>query len=98
VRVQTELYGCLALTGRGHTTDRAIIPGLCREHPAFVEVERIESRLANIRELRILPLRGLHAVDRQGFLATADEGYGCYRWGISLLPARFLEAQSLGLP
>src|SRR3954463_2854840 len=32
-RVQTDLYGSLALTGKGHATDRAILLGLAGERP-----------------------------------------------------------------
>lgn len=62
-RVQTELYGSLALTGRGHATDRAVILGLSGEHPEFVELGTIESRLVAIREGRVLPLRGVHSIE-----------------------------------
>ena len=62
-RVQTELYGSLALTGRGHGTDRAVILGLCGEHPEFVEPETIPPRLAAIRETRALLLRGVHGIE-----------------------------------
>jgi len=58
-RIFVELYGSLALTGKGHATDKAVILGLCGELPEFVAVESIESRLAKIRETRALPLRGL---------------------------------------
>lgn len=62
-RVQVDLYGSLALTGRGHATDRAVILGLHGEHPEVIDLGTVESRLATIRELRMLPLRGLHAVE-----------------------------------
>jgi L-serine dehydratase len=62
-RVQIDLYGSLALTGRGHATDRGVILGLCGEHPEFVAVEEIESRLATIRKTRTLPLRGVHPIE-----------------------------------
>jgi L-serine dehydratase len=68
-RVQIDLYGSLALTGRGHGTDRAVILGLCGEHPASVDIARIESRLAMIREIQTIPLRGVHAV---GFHEARD--------------------------
>jgi L-serine dehydratase len=61
-RVQVDLYGSLALTGKGHATDRAVILGLCGELPEFVDPATIESRIATVRELRALPLRGLHPV------------------------------------
>src|SRR3981189_2246312 len=36
-RIRVELYGSLALTGRGHGTDRAILLGLSGEQPAAVD-------------------------------------------------------------
>lgn len=68
-RVQVDLYGSLALTGRGHGTDRAVILGLCGEHPETVDIAGIESQLAQIREIQALPLRGVHAV---GFHEARD--------------------------
>ena len=62
-RIQVELFGSLALTGRGHGTDRAIILGLCGEEPEYVEIDGIESKLAKIREARALPLRGVKPIE-----------------------------------
>ncbi|MGA3200814.1 MAG: serine dehydratase beta chain, partial [Halobacteriota archaeon] len=61
-RVQVELFGSLAWTGRGHGTDRAIILGLCGEHPESIELASIEPRLAAVREAGALPLRGVYLV------------------------------------
>jgi L-serine dehydratase len=41
-RVQVHLYGSLALTGRGHATDRAVLLGLMGETPEQVDVEAAE--------------------------------------------------------
>jgi L-serine dehydratase len=57
-RVRTELYGSLALTGKGHGTDRAILLGLSGEIPDQVDPETIEAKLAKIREERKVPLYG----------------------------------------
>jgi L-serine dehydratase len=62
-RVEVDLYGSLALTGPGHATDRAVILGLCGDHPEFVDLRTIESRLATIRETRSLSLRGVHPIE-----------------------------------
>ena len=61
-RVQVELYGSLALTGKGHGTDRAILLGLCGEVPDRVDPESIEPRLAAIRSIHSLPLRGVQPI------------------------------------
>jgi L-serine dehydratase len=58
-RVLVDLYGSLALTGRGHGTDRAIVLGLCGELPDRIDPETMESRLQEIRAVRSLALRGV---------------------------------------
>jgi len=58
-RVQVELYGSLALTGRGHGTDRAILLGLSGELPDAIEPETIEPKLTAIRGAKKLMLAGL---------------------------------------
>jgi L-serine dehydratase len=45
-RIRAELYGSLALTGKGHATDRAILLGLAGETPAGIDPDRIEAILA----------------------------------------------------
>lgn len=62
-RVQVELCGSLALTGRGHGTDRALILGLCGEDPETVDIATIDHHLSTIREMRALSLRGDHRIE-----------------------------------
>lgn len=47
-RFEGHLYGSLALTGRGHATDRAVLLGLQGETPEGVEVERVAELLEAI--------------------------------------------------
>ena len=61
-RVEVELFGSLALTGKGHGTDRAIILGLCGELPERVDPETIESRLAMLRSVQAIPLRSVQTI------------------------------------
>jgi L-serine dehydratase len=61
-RLRVELYGSLALTGKGHATDRAILLGLCGEAPEHVDPTTIDSRIAALRSLRSLTLRGVHVI------------------------------------
>jgi L-serine dehydratase len=61
-RVQVELYGSLALTGRGHGTDRAILLGLCGELPDRIDPDKIEARVAALRTSRAVVLRGVYAI------------------------------------
>lgn len=48
-RVQVELFGSLALTGRGHATDKAVVLGLLGERPDTVDPDSIELTLAEVR-------------------------------------------------
>jgi L-serine dehydratase len=61
-RVQIELYGSLALTGRGHGTDGAVLLGLCGELPDVIDPDTIAPRLRTIRSAGALPLRGIHPI------------------------------------
>ena len=55
-RLQTELYGSLALTGLGHGTDTAVLLGLEGHEPARINPDTIPGRLARIREEKTLRL------------------------------------------
>jgi L-serine dehydratase len=55
-RLRIDLYGSLALTGKGHGTDRGILLGLMGERPDSVCPETIESRISEINRRGELPL------------------------------------------
>lgn len=57
-RVQVELYGSLALTGRGHGTDGAVLLGLEGNDPSRIEPDAIQSSIARIRASNTLTLNG----------------------------------------
>lgn len=57
-RVGAQLYGSLALTGKGHCTDRAILLGLEGEVPRTLEPATVEDRLERIRGAGRLRLLG----------------------------------------
>src|SRR5579872_3307717 len=61
-RVRVELYGSLALTGRGHGTPRGVLMGLCGERPDTVDPAAIDRRMAEIAERSQLPLNGTKPV------------------------------------
>lgn len=63
VRVQTELYGSLAATGKGHGTPKAILLGLEGETPEDVLVESIEERVSFIKSTSSLQLMGQKRID-----------------------------------
>lgn len=58
VRVQCGLYGSLALTGKGHATDNAIIIGLAGWSPEQVDPDDVPQILIGIRNGRLLHLGG----------------------------------------
>jgi L-serine dehydratase len=62
-RVQTDLYGSLALTGKGHATDRAVLLGLAGNEPAGIDPAAIESTVAAIRASRRTALAGKRDID-----------------------------------
>jgi L-serine dehydratase len=49
-RVEVDLYGSLALTGKGHATDRAVLLGLSGRRPDTIDPDEAESIVAQIRE------------------------------------------------
>jgi L-serine dehydratase len=83
-RVQTDLYGSLALTGRGHATDRAIVLGLHGDRPEAVDPGAIEAFVGRVRAESRLALAGTHGIDwveprdllfhQREFLATHPNG------------------------
>ncbi len=61
-RVQVELYGSLAMTGRGHGTDKAVLLGLEGHWPDAVDPDGIPAVLERIRGEKRLRLGGTHAI------------------------------------
>lgn len=68
-RVQTQLYGSLGATGKGHGTDTAVMLGLQGLMPDLIDAQSIEPRLATIRQSHQLMLAGVHAI---GFSEKTD--------------------------
>lgn len=61
--VTVQLYGSLALTGRGHCTDRAVLLGLEGFAPETLEPDLVEPTLERIRQTQRIRLLGRHEVD-----------------------------------
>jgi L-serine dehydratase len=62
-RIEVRLYGSLALTGKGHGTDRAIILGLAGEAPETVDPDKVEFTVQEIRQKKRCPLPGGPAIE-----------------------------------
>ncbi len=60
--VKVLLYGSLAKTGVGHGTDVAVQLGLCSDDPVTFDVEKINSKIAEIAAANTIILGGTHAV------------------------------------
>jgi L-serine dehydratase len=56
--VKVELFGSLALTGKGHATDTAVILGLLGERPHSVDPDAVAGLVRTVAEQRMLPLPG----------------------------------------
>ncbi len=61
--VRAELYGSLALTGRGHGTDTAVLLGLSGERPDEVDPDRVPAILSAIRAGNEIRLLGSHRIE-----------------------------------
>ncbi len=62
-RIRAEVFGSLALTGRGHGTDKALLLGLEGHQPNAIDPDIIPATLERIRAEKSLRLAGGHAVD-----------------------------------
>ena len=56
--VVIELFGSLALTGKGHATDPAVMLGLLGWQPETVDPDRVTALLEDVRQSRTLMLAG----------------------------------------
>ena len=63
ISLEVLLYGSLAKTGVGHGTDIAIQLGLSGEDPVTFDVNSIDARINDIRQMRKIILGGIHEID-----------------------------------
>ncbi|HEX6930254.1 MAG TPA: L-serine ammonia-lyase [Gammaproteobacteria bacterium] len=61
-QVITQLYGSLALTGKGHGTDTAILLGLAGEEPDKVDPDAVNGILKHIADEEAITLLGKHRI------------------------------------
>ena len=57
-RVRAEVFGSLALTGRGHGTDKALLMGLEGQWPNTIDPDIIPAALERIRADKVIRLHG----------------------------------------
>jgi L-serine dehydratase len=62
-RVRVDLYGSLALTGKGHGTDLAILLGLEGETPEGIDPNQVHPKVDHIRNTHKLNILGKKVVD-----------------------------------
>lgn len=62
VRVRAEVFGSLALTGRGHGTDKAVLLGLEGHRPNLIDPDIIPAALERIRARKRINLMGQHEI------------------------------------
>jgi len=62
-RVKIDLYGSLALTGKGHGTDLAILLGLEGETPEGIDPNLVQTKVEHIRAIHQLNLFGKKAIE-----------------------------------
>jgi L-serine dehydratase len=67
--LQVLLYGSLAKTGVGHGTDIAVQLGLSGDDPVTFDVDAIDAKIADIKNMNKLILAGKHEID---FIPTDD--------------------------
>lgn len=60
--IEIELFGSLAMTGKGHATDMAILMGLVGETPEGIDPDSIPDRMAKIEKEGKLSLFGRYEV------------------------------------
>lgn len=60
--IQMELYGSLALTGKGHATDIALLLGIQGFLPETVDPNQVEENIRAIKRSKSLPLLGKKAI------------------------------------
>lgn len=68
-RLEIRTYGSLALTGKGHGTDKALLMGMLGETPKKVDPTTIDAKIQTLYKTRTLLLAGQHAIE---FLPDRD--------------------------
>ena len=64
-RVESQLFGSLGATGKGHGSDMAVILGLLGEVPELVNPDSVEQKLAEVRSNKKLSLAAQYEIKFQ---------------------------------
>ena len=75
-RIKIELYGSLALTGKGHGTDKAILNGLEGKAPETVAPETMVPRMQEILNTHTLHLAGKKNIPFDETMRPVGRYYG----------------------
>ncbi len=62
-RVKVELFGSLGATGRGHSSDKAVVLGLMGNMPESVDMDVAKKRLKDVIEHKKINLLEIKRVD-----------------------------------
>ncbi|ACS85809.1 L-serine ammonia-lyase [Musicola paradisiaca] len=85
-RISVEVYGSLALTGKGHHTDIAIILGLAGNQPDTVDIDAIPTFIRQVTQSERLTLAGHRdvAFPREGGMVFRSENLPLHENGMTL--------------
>ncbi len=84
-RVRTDVYGSLALTGKGHGTDRAILNGLSGHEPEYIDPDKVIPLMQKILNDKKINLNGQKWIDfipEEDLLLHQKELLPCHTNGI----------------
>ena len=63
LKIKTDLYGSLSLTGKGHATDLAILLGLSGQNPETIIIENIQGIVNKIKSENKIYIDGKHQIN-----------------------------------
>ncbi len=76
--VQVGLFGSLAMTGKGHSTDIAVILGLLGEKPDLIDPDKVSGYIQEVKETGQLLLGSKHSIPFK------YDSHLCFNFGESL--------------
>lgn len=91
--LEVFLYGSLALTGKGHGTDIAILMGLSGKDPVTVPVEEVKTLPAQIEQRKQICLAGTHLITFDPKTQIHFRGYQMLPYHANGMQLKALNAQ-----